>query len=406
MTTIGDGIATVMQGDLLVLVDGFNSAAYLSLRNWPERAIDESKTEPAIMAPKEAFTESIRTMTALIRRRLRTPLLRTERYLIGTHSPTPVDLLYIHGIISPDVVSEIRSRLSRLQVDSLLTSAMLEELIEDQPSAFFPQFLTTERPDRVVGALLEGKFAVIMDGNPNAKIAPVSFTHFMPAPDDYEERFWYGSFILWVRLFFLGMVLFLPAIYVSVMSIHPDMLPTRVLVSLAAARQGIPYPTIIEMFLMELFFEGMREATALLPRTVGGAVTTVGGLVIGQGAISSGLASPATVVVVALTGIGSFAIPSYTLTTGLRVVRFGFLLAGAMFGLYGVTMGAVLLLLHLASLRSFGRPYLQPLSPFTWKELRDTLIRAPFWMLDHRPVGNRTLNPRRMSAWLKPSPKK
>lgn len=403
--TIGDAVANMLQGDLLILVDGFPHGLFASFRGWAERGISESTTEPGMRAPKESFNESIRTMTALVRRRMRSPHLRIERYLIGVQSPTAVDLLYLQGITSPDLIHEARARLQRIQVDRLKTAGMLEELLEDQPSAFFPQFLTTERPDRVSSYLMEGKIAFLIDGEQNAKLAPVSFVHFLSAPDDYEERFWWASFIVLIRLLFQVMVIIIPSLYVSVMSMHPDLLPTRILVSLAAARLEIPYPTIIEVLILELFFEGMREATALMPRTIGSAVTVVGGLVIGEGAISAGLASPATVVVVALTGIASFTIPGYSLTIGLRMLRFGLLLLSASFGLYGLMAGMLFIALHMASLRSFGRPYLQPLAPFNFYEALDAVVRPPFWFMRKRPKGNRTLNWRRSGDWLRPNPR-
>lgn len=405
LPTVGDGVASILQGDLLLVVDGFGQGVYASLRGWAERAIQESTSEPSIRAPKDSFNESIRTMTALIRRRIRSPHLRIERFLVGVHSPTAVDLVYIQGITSPDLVLEARARLSRIQVDRLKTVGMLEELIEDQPTALFPQFVTTDRPDRVAAGLMEGQFALLVDGEPNAKIAPVSFTHFLPAAEDYEDRWWWGSFIVWIRIIFLIMVLIVPSFYVSVMSVHPDLLPTRVLISVAAARLGIPYPTIIEVLLLELFFEGLREASAVLPRTVGSALTVVGGLVIGEGAIASGLASPATVVIVALTGIASFTLPSYSLTVGLRILRFALVFLSAYFGLYGLLTGLLVLVLHMASLRSFGRPFLEPWAPFNLEEIPDSLMRAPFWALTRRPKGNRPLNPRRSAPWLRPTPK-
>lgn len=402
---IGQAVSSALQGDLVVMVDGFAQAVFVSQRGWAERTVQESSTEPSVRGPKDAFNESIRTMTSLIRRRIRSPHLRIERFLIGTQSPTAVDLLYIQGLTSPDLIHEARARLGRIQIDRLRTVGMLEELLEDQPSAFFPQFLTTERPDRVSAALMEGQFALLVDGEPDAKVAPVSFTYFLPSSDDYEERWWWASFIVWIRIIFLVMVLTLPSIYVSVMSVHPDLIPTRILISVAAARLGIPYPSIVEVMLLELFFEGLREATAVLPQTLGSALTVVGGLVLGEGAIASGLASPATVVIVALTGIASFTIPSYSLTIGLRILRFGLVVLSSIYGLYGLLTGLLLLTLHMASLRSFGRPYLQPWAPFTAWENLDSLGRAPFWLLTKRPKGNRPLNPRRSAAWLRPTPK-
>lgn len=401
---LGEGVSALFEGALLLLVDSFAEGATIALQGWNQRSVSESTTEPVIHGAKEAFTESLRTMTAMVRRRVRTPLLRVERYRIGALSPNSVDLLYIQGLTSPDLVQEARDRLSRLIVDTLHSGAMLEELIEDEPYSLFPQFVTTERPDRVAAALIEGQIAFLVDGNQNAKIAPVSFTHFLTSSDDYEERFWYGTFILWVRFIFLLLITFVPSIYVSIVSLHPEMLPTRIFLAFAAARTSIPFPTMIEVLIMELFFEGMREATALMPKNVGSAVTVVGALVIGEGATRAGFASPATVVIVALTGIASYTIPSYTLLTGLRICRFVLLFISGIFGMFGVLSGLLMLLIHLAALRSFGRPYLQPVAPFSLKEIRDALVRAPFWMMDDRPAGNRPLNRRRRKQWLRPGP--
>jgi spore germination protein len=405
VTEMVDAVSGILDGDQLLLVDGFAEGLIISIRGWEKRAVSEPMAEPSVHGPKEAFTESIRTMTTLIRRRLRSPHLKFERYTIGRFTRTPVDLVYLQGTVSPDLVLEARRRLARIEIDALHSTTMLEEMIEYQPSSIFPQFQTTERPDRVVAYLMEGHIAFLVDGAQNAKIAPVSFGHFLKAPDDYDERFWYGTLFLWLRFLFQALILVAPSIYVAVITIHPDMLPTRLVVSLAGSREGIPYPAVMEILIMELIFEGVREASTLLPKVTGGAVTIVGALVIGEGAIRSGLASAPTVLIVAITGVASFTLPSYTLTIGLRLARFGLHFLGAIFGLFGTVAGLLVLVLHLASLRSFGRPYLQPVAPFTWSELKDTFVRVPRWMQTGRPAGNRPLNKRRLGPWPAPGPK-
>ena len=402
--TIGEVVNAVLTGNGVLLVDGLHRGLSLAVRSPEHRAIDEPTSEPMIRGPREGFTENLVINTMLVRRRIRTPHLKVEQMILGRRTKTQVNILYLKDVADPDVVSEVRTRLSRIKVDGLIDSGMIEELIEDQPFSLFPQVGSTERPDRTTASLLEGRVAVLMDGSPFALLVPDSFWEFMQSSEDYYQRFWMGTFLRWLRYLFLLIALIAPSFYVAVTTYHQEMLPTSLLLSLASAREGIPFPALIEALLMEIFFEALREAGVRLPKQVGNAVSIVGALVIGQAAVQAGLASAPIVIIVASTGIASFTIPRYNLSVPIRLLRFPMMALAGTLGLFGIMVGLTVVLIHLCALRSFGKPYLQPLAPFDWGGLKDTLVRAPLWLMGKRPRHLEPLNPKRQASWLKPGP--
>jgi spore germination protein len=402
--TVGQAVDAVLGGDTLLLVDGVGHGVTLSTPGWKQRAVDEPSSEAMIRGPREGFVETLRTNTSLLRRRLRSPHLKIERMVIGRRSRTQVDVIFLKDITSPALVAEMKSRLQRIDVDGILDSGMLEEFIEDQPSSPFPQIINTERPDRVAAGLLEGKVAVMCDGSPFALMAPCTFWTFMHAGEDYYERFWISTFLLWIRYLFLLLALVGPSLYVAITTFHQEMLPTPLLLSVAAAREGIPFPALVEVFLMEIFFEALREAGVRLPRQVGQAVSIVGALVIGEAAVRAGLASAPVVIIVASTGIASFVFPRFNLGIAIRMLRFPMMALAGTLGLFGIMIGMILILIHLCALRSFGVPYLQPVAPTVWGGLKDVLVRAPLWLMGKRPAAYGAINRQRQAKWLKPGP--
>lgn len=402
--SVGEVVDTVLGGDTVLLVDGVNHGVKLSTRGWSQRSIEEPTSESAIRGPREGFVETLRTNTSLVRRRIRSPHLKIERMVIGRRTRTLVDILYLKDVTSPALVVEMKRRLQRIDVDGVLDTGMLEELIEDQPSSPFPQLINTERPDRVAGGLLEGKVVVICDGSPFAIMAPSSFWTFMHAGEDYYERFWISTFLLWIRYIFVLLTLVGPSLYIAVTTFHQEMLPTTLLLTVAAAREGIPFPAMIEVIFMEVFFEALREAGVRLPRQVGQAVSIVGALVIGEAAVRAGIASAPVVIIVASTGIASFIFPRFNMGIAFRMLRFPMMLLAGSLGLFGIMIALIALLIHLCALRSFGMPYLTPVAPLSWSGLKDVLVRAPLWLMGQRPPGFGSLNRRRQAPWLKPGP--
>ena len=295
-------------------------------------------------------------------------------------------ITYIEGIAPDSVLDEVRQRVKRIQIDGVLESAFIEEFIEDQPFSPFPQIQNTERPDAVCASLLEGKVAILVDNTPFVLIVPMTFWTGLQAAEDYYERSIYTTFVRWIRLILINISLFLPSLYVAITTFHPKLIPTNLLISIAAAREGIPFPAVIEALMMEFLFEGLREAGVRLPKPVGSAVSIVGALVIGQAAVQAGIISAPLVIVVATTGIASFAFPRYNLGTAYRMLRFPMLLLAGMLGLYGVAISTLAILIHLTNIRSFGIPYLSPVAPQTPRDLKDVFLRTPRWNMTHRPI--------------------
>jgi len=369
-------LEAVFSGNSAVFLDKSDKAMIVSVRGGTRRGVEEPNSEAVIRGPREGFIENLRTNTALVRFKIKSPNLKMESFTIGTETHTQVVLAYMEDIVDPGVLKEARERLQRIHIDGILESGYIEEFIEDNPYSPFPQFQYTERPDTAAAQLLEGRFAVFVDGSPFVLMAPVTFMELLQASEDYYERFMIGSMIRILRILFMLLALYLPAIYVAVMTYHQDMIPTHLLLSIAAAREAIPFPTIVEALIMEVSFEALREASIRLPRTIGQAVSILGALVVGQAAVEAGIVSAPIVIVVSLTGIASFTIPRFNLAISLRMLRFPMMILAGVFGLVGIVIGMVLTVTHLARLRSFGVPYLAGLAPASSKDQHDLFIRA------------------------------
>jgi spore germination protein KA len=275
-------------------------------------------------------------------------------------------------------------------------------MIEDNPFSPFPQLSTTERPDVASGALLEGRVLIMVEGSPFTLIAPTTLFALLQSPEDYYQRYMIGSVIRWLRYFFVGVALLAPSLYVAVVTYHQEMIPSNLLLTLVKSREEIPFPALVEALLMEITFEGLREAGVRLPKQVGAAVSIVGALVIGQAATAAGLVSSPMVMVVAITGIASFMIPQYSAGIALRLLRFPIMLLAGMLGLLGLMIGFIVIYVHLCSLRSFGVPYLSPIAPMKSRDMKDVLMRAPHWMMRTRPSLNGEINKYRQPAGQRP----
>lgn len=378
-------IKMVLAGDTALFIDGYERVLIFGTRSWEKRAVGEPETEAAVRGPREGFTETLRINTSLLRRRIQHENLRFETMKAGRRTGTSINLAYIKDIVNPHTLEEVRRRIAAIDIDGILESGYIEELIEDAPLSIFPQIEHTERVDKAAAAVLEGRILIMTDNTPFALIVPTTFFQFLAASEDYYERPYIAFALRILRLFVLNIALFLPATYVAVVTFHQEMLPTQLLLSIAAAREGIPFPAVLEALLMETTFEVLREAGVRLPKTVGQAVSIVGGLVIGDAAIRAGLVSPAMVIIVAATAISNFAIPAFNATIALRLLRFPLIILGAVMGLYGVIFGLILILIHLAGLQSFGVPYLTPLVHGSVSDLAKILIRPPWWAQIYRP---------------------
>lgn len=399
VSTIGAVIDGIMRGNSALLVDGQAIALLCATEGWEKRPIEEPKAEKLVRGPREGFTENLRTNTAMLRRRLPTPALKFEEMKIGRLTQTRVLIAYLDPVVSQFVLKEVRRRLSQIDIDGVLESGYLEEFIEDSPWSPFPQLEHTERPDKTAGALLDGRVAIMTDTTPFVLLAPVTLPQFFLTSEDYYVRFWNGTMFRWVRILAAFFAILLPALYIAITTFQPELLPTTLLISLAATREGVPFPALVEALMMEITMEVLREAGERLPQAVGQAVSIVGGLVIGESAVRAGIASPAMVIVVSFTAIASFAIPAYAALHSVRMLRFVMMFLASTLGLPGVMWGVLALYIHVASMRSFGVPYLSPLAPLKPNDLKDTVVRAPWWAMVRRPwIVNTRARPRQPSG--------
>jgi spore germination protein len=389
---------SVLEGEVLLVIEGENRMLAFPFTKFDKRSINEPTTENVIRGPKESFVEDISTNITLIRRRIKSSSLKMEQKEIGKITKTRVVIGYLEGICKPELVEEVRNRLSEIQMDGVIGSSYLEEYMDDYPYSPFPQMEKTERPDVVSASLLEGRVVVFVDGTPIPLLIPGNFYMFLQSAEDYYQRYISATWIRCIRYIFLLASLFLPSFYIAITTFHPEMIPTNLLISVAGARDNVPFPALVEALLMELAFEGLREAGIRTPKAVGQAISILGALVIGQAAVQAGIVSAPMVIVVSLTGISSFIIPHYDLAFSLRFLRFPIMILAGTFGLFGLTMGALVIYIHLVSLRSFGMPYLAPTAPLRLGDLKDVFIRAPWWMMNRRPTHLSPMNPKRANT--------
>ncbi|WP_274649220.1 spore germination protein [Paenibacillus humicola] len=378
-------ILSILSGDTVIFVDGCEKAMICGSRGGKVRAISEANSQVVIRGSKEGFTETLGTNIAQVRRRIRSSNLWLETMQIGKVTHTDVAIMYINGLAKDEVVQEVISRLKKIETDSILESGYIEQLIQDSTYTPFPIMYNSERPDTVAGNLLEGRIAIFVDGTPFVLVAPASFVMFFQAAEDYYQNYQAASLIRLLRYGAYLISLFAPSIYIAAITFHQEMIPTQLVISLAAQRTNVPFPAFIEAAIMEISFEILREAGLRMPRAIGQAVSIVGALVLGQAAVEAGLISSAMVIVVAITGISSFATASYDLALSARIIRFALMVASAFLGFYGVAILSIIILAHLCALRSFGVPYLAPITPFKLNDQKDVLVRLPWRKLLSRP---------------------
>lgn len=399
-----DVIWYILSGYVLIFVEGVPHALAIKIYDIQFRGIEEPSTQTIIRGPKDGFTESMETNVSLLRRRIKNPHLKFESQLIGKDTQTTIVIGYIDGIVNKDIVNEVKERLNKIDTSYILDSGIIDEYITDKSFTVFPLVNNTERPDTASASLLEGKVIIIVDGSPFVLIVPVVFTDFFQASEDYYQPFVMASFIRFIRYISFMIALVLPSIYVAVTTFHQELMPTTLLISIQAQREGVPFPAVIEILAMELTFEVLREAGVRMPRAVGQTVSIVGALVIGQAAVEAGLVSNVLVIVVSFTAIASFVSPIYNFSISTRLLRFVIILAASIFGLFGVLAFLVLMVIHLTSLRSFGVSYLTPVAPLIIEDQADIFVRFPFWANKKRPTFVKPKAPVRQNSQSKPSP--
>jgi spore germination protein len=382
-----DVVTQVLAGNTILLLDGYSRGILISSKMVPSRGVQNTDQEVAIRGAKDSFTENLRTNTALIRRRIRDSRLKVKGKMAGERSKTDIALMYMEDLVKPEILMEVSKRLEKVTMDGILDSGMLEQLMQGDWNTPFPQFQHTQRPDKTASALLEGRIVLVVDNSPDVLILPVTLNTFFQASDDYYNRWEVASFARMLRYGAAFLAIGLPAFYVAAANFHTEVLPTSLILSFAQARKGIPFPVVVEVLLMELEFELLREAGIRLPGQLGGTIGIVGGLIVGQAAVEAGLVSTIVVIVVALTAIASFSIPNETMTSTFRLLKFAFLFFAAIWGIYGFFLAWLFLAVHLCGLESFGIPYLRPSVAIVEKgeEYKDYHLRFPLFSMRKRP---------------------
>jgi hypothetical protein len=395
----------ILKGNTCLFVDNCKTAVILTTRSLESRSISESITEGEIKGPRDGFIESIAVNTSLIRRRIKDCGLRFDNFKLGERTKTDVSLVYIKTLVNDSILVELKARINRIQVDSILESAYIEEFIEDNPISIFPQIEHTERPDRVCSAVLEGRIAILTDNTPFALIVPTVFWNFVQTSGDYYERYFFGTFYRMIRLLSLLLSFTLPSLYVLLASFHQEMLPTVIALKIAEGRAGVPFPALIEAFILDILLEIMKEAGLRMPRPIGQTVSIVGTYIIGQAAVVAGLVSPILVIFITISAICSYAFPSYSLVSSFRLIRFPLLILSGTIGILGFLGGIIIIMMHILSLRSFGEPFFSPVIPFNKGDNKDIIVRAPWWKMTERPRSGHPKDViRQKSANLKPKP--
>ena len=377
-----DIVLQVLGGVSALFIDGCTECILLETKGYDKRGVESPKTESVVRGPQEAFTEDLRTNITLIRRIVRNKNLVTEMMLIGSTSHENCAILYLDGVANRQVIEEVKKRLKSIKTDLITGSGMIEQFIEDNTFMLFPQLISTERPDRTASFLMEGQVVIITDGSPFALSAPITFFRLFHTSEDMEVRWPTSNFLRLIRLFGLFCATFLPGLYVAITLYHIEMIPTELLLSIARAKEQVPFPTILEVLMMEVSFELIREGGIRVPSVIGQTLGIVGALILGQAAVSAGLVSPLLVIVVSITGLGSFAIPNYSLALSVRIIRFVFIFAGALLGFYGLSLVGIVFVTIACGMKSFGVPYFSPVAPKT-KDSRDVVFRHPLWSLDN-----------------------
>lgn len=360
LENLDESIDAMLAGNAVFFIDGYDKAMKISSKGYPSTGVMEAESEKVLRGSREGFSDSVKSNSALVRKRLRDTRLKVEEYKIGVRSHTLTQVLYMDDLVHEGLLEEVKERLEEFQIDGILDSGMIEQLTEDVWYSPFPQYQTTERPDRAVQEILNGKVVILCDNSPEALILPGNFNSFMESSEDWYHRFEMASFLRILRYLAVIMATVLPGLYLAVIRFHTQILPSALILSFAEAREGVPFSSVVELIFLELAFELIREAGVRVPGSLGNAIGIVGGLVIGQAAVEANLVSPIVVMIVALTALGSMTVPNEEFAAAFRLVKYGFLILGGYLGIYGIVLGVYLVIGHLAGLISFGIPYLVP----------------------------------------------
>ncbi|MGE5614038.1 MAG: spore germination protein [Bacillota bacterium] len=389
-------VNAVMSGSCALVLDNCETAILFDTKGFDKRAITEPTVENVTKGSKDSFVETLRTNTATVRRKIKTQNLCIEQTIVGKQTLTPIAIVYIKGLANTGIIDELKRRLDSIDIDSAIVSGSIEEFVSDNVYSTFPQILSTERPDKFCSEIVEGRVGIIIDGIPVAFIVPGTLVQFLQAPEDYSRSWMIGTIIRVLRFSVLILTAVLPAYYIGATSYHPELIPFRLAIAIAESSKDVAFPTFAETLFMLVSFEVLFEASLRIPRSVGQAITIVGTIVIGQSAVTAKLVSPVVVVVLAITSTASFVMPNQDFSNAIRLWRFLLTVMGSLAGLFGLVVGMIILLWHLAKLESFGVPYLSPLvSGEGMKQAEDTFFRLPLKFNKVRPANLKPRNKKR-----------
>ena len=386
-------IPEINAGFTCLLVDTLDQAFCVEAKGYKTRSITKPENEVVVRGSQEAFVENIRTNTSMIRRIINNENLVIEQLSLGKVTKTTVSFCYMKNIANDDLVNEVRFRLSNIDIDSIINSGTIEQLIQDSSSILFPQTFATERCDRACNNILEGRIVILVNGNPYALIVPAILIDFITSPEDINLRHQYGNLIRVIRSIAFFVAMFMPALYVAVTNFHQELLPTDLVFAISAMRRSIPFPVIVELLIMEISFELIREASLRVPAPIGSTIGIIGGLILGEAAVSANLVTPLLIIIVAVTGICSYAIPDFSLNFTIRTFRFMYIILGYIAGFLGISFGMFIQLILLSNLQSFGVSYFSPYLPPTNKNTDSSFFIKPIWKKENRSSFLNTKRP-------------
>ncbi|WP_078378725.1 spore germination protein [Sutcliffiella halmapala] len=377
----------VMEGNTPLFIAGLEESSILDTKLNISRSSDEPSNERVIRGSHDGFIEHLSSNINILRNRISNPNLSIQYRRVGTISNSKCAIIYMRDLVDKDFLSDVISKIENINIEHVTSVGIIEEFLEENSYSPFPQILHTERPDRVAANILDGRVAVMVNGTPGVLILPVSFFAFYQSPDDYSSRWLTGSFYRIIRLISFFFAISLPAIYISIISFHAEVIPKGLVQLAKKSVEEIPYPPIIEAFILEITLELLREAGIRLPNPIGQTIGIVGGLVIGDAVVRAGLVSNLMIIVVALTAISSFIVPTHEMSAAVRVVRFPLMILAATLGFMGIIYGFAVIFIHLVRLEPFGKPYFSPFAPFKLKEIKDTFIRLPMYYHNNSKKG-------------------
>lgn len=386
ISIIGSGL---LEGNCIILLENDAIAHIVFGGGTQERSIMEPANERSIKSAHDGFVESLSTNIQLLRKRIKSPQLKVKNFTIGNITNTKVSILYLDHLVNKEILKEVERRINSIKVDQLYSIGEIEEFIEDNSFSPFPHSLATERPDRAVSYLAEGKISIVVDGSPRVLVVPITFFAFYQSPDDYNSRWVVGSFFRLFRILSFVITISLPAIYIAIVSYHSEVLPIGILYSIRVSLEYVPFQPFVEALAMLILLELLKEAAIRLPSPIAQTIGIVGGLVIGTAVVEANLVSNTMIVVIGLTAISSFAAPINEIGTSARLLGFPTMIAASMFGFFGIVFVLMLIFMHLCKLDSYGTPYFAPFAPLKKEDLKDTIVRLPFWKLTHRPSDSR-----------------